>query len=97
MSNGAETRVRRSREKILAAADEAFLHCGFLGANMDAVADAAGVSKQTVYAHCKSKEALFIQVVEQMTGGAAHLIGEDVDDDSEGFYAEEFFIRVAID
>lgn len=97
MSNGAETRIRRSREKILAAAEEVFLHHGFLGANMDAVADAAGVSKQTVYAHYKSKEALFIQVVEHMTGGAAHAIGEDVDDDFEGMSAEDFFIRVAID
>lgn len=97
MSNGAETRVRRSREKILAAAEEVFLHHGFLGANMDAVAEAAGVSKQTVYAHYKSKEALFLQVVEQMTGGAAHAIGEDVNDSFEGQSAEEFFVRVAID
>ena len=97
MSNGAETRIRRSRKKILAAAEEVFLHHGFLGANMDSVADAAGVSKQTVYAHYKSKEALFIQVVEHMTGGAAHVIGEDVGDDFEGICAEDFFIRVAID
>lgn len=97
MSNGAKTRVRRSREKILAAAEGVFLHYGFLGANMDEVADAAGVSKQTVYAHYKSKEALFIQVVEHMTGGAAHVIGEDIDDDFEGISAEDFFTRVAID
>lgn len=97
MSNGAETRIRRSREKILAAAEDVFLRHGFLGANMDEVADAAGVSKQTVYAHYKSKEALFIQVVEHMTGGAAHVIGEDVDDDFEGISAEDFFVRVAVD
>ncbi len=97
MANGAETRIKRSREKILAAAEDVFLRHGFLGANMDAVADEAGVSKQTVYAHFKSKEALFIQVVEHMTGGAAHDIGEDVDDDFEGISAESFFIRVAID
>ncbi|WP_206680519.1 TetR/AcrR family transcriptional regulator [Neoaquamicrobium sediminum] len=69
MSNGAATRTRRSREKIIAAAEEVFLHNGFLGANMDTVAEHAGVSKQTVYAHFHSKEALFIQVVEAMTGG----------------------------
>lgn len=97
MSNGAETRIRRSKEKITAAAEEVFLQHGFLGANMDTVAEVAGVSKQTLYAHCKSKEALFVQVVERMTGGAAHAIGEDQDDDFDGVSAEDFFLRVATD
>ena len=97
MSNGAGTRIKRSRKKILAAAEEVFLLHGFLGASMDAVADAAGVSKQTVYSHYKSKEALFLQVVELMTGSAAHAIGEDLEDDFEGVTAEDFLIRAAID
>lgn len=97
MSNGAQTRIRRSREKILAAAEEVFLQHGFLGANMDAVAEVAGVSKQTVYAHCRSKEALFVQVVERMTGEAAHAIGEDQEDDFEGVSPEVYFLRVATD
>lgn len=97
MSNGAQTRMRRSREKILAAAEEVFLQHGFLGANMDAVAEIAGVSKQTVYAHCRSKEALFVQVVERMTGGAARAIGEDQEDDLEGVSAADYFLRVATD
>lgn len=95
MSNGAETRIKRSREKILAAAEQVFLRHGFLGANMDTVADVAGVSKQTVYAHCKSKEALFVQVVERMAGGAARDIGEDEEDDFEGVSAEQFFLAAA--
>lgn len=96
MANGAETRIRRSREKILAAAEEVFLRHGFLGANMDAVAEVAGVSKQTVYAHGKSKEALFIQVVERMTGGAAEDIGEDKEDDFAGVTAGQFFLEAGI-
>ena len=95
MTNGAETRIRRSREKILAAAEDVFLRHGFLGANMDAVAELAGVSKQTVYAHGKSKEALFIQVVERMTGGAAQDIGEDREDDFADATAEQFFLDAA--
>lgn len=95
MSNGAETRIRRSRERILAAAEVVFLRHGFLGANMDAVADLAGVSKQTVYAHGKSKEALFIQVVERMTEGAAQDIGEDEEDDFAEVTAEQFFLDAA--
>jgi AcrR family transcriptional regulator len=97
MSNGAETRIRQSRAKILNAAEDVFLRSGFLGANMDSIAEEAGVSKQTVYAHFKSKEALFIHVVERMTGGAAHLIGEDLEDDFTGRSAGDFLLQVATD
>ena len=44
MSNGAGTRIRESKAKILSAAEDVFLRSGFLGANMDSVAEAAGVS-----------------------------------------------------
>jgi AcrR family transcriptional regulator len=97
MSNGAETRIKQSKEKILAAAEDVFLRHGFLGPSMDAVAEQAGVSKQTVYAHFKSKETLFIKVVEQMTGGAARQIGEDVEDDFEGRSVHDFLLDVAND
>lgn len=70
MAKGAATRMRKSREKILAAAETLFLTGGFAGTNMDAVAEAAGMSKQTVYAHFGSKEALFVEVITAMTGGA---------------------------
>ncbi len=95
MTNGAETRARRSRNRILDAAEDVFLRHGFLGASMDAVASVAGVSKQTVYAHCKSKEALFVQVVERMTGAAARDIGADKQDRFEGISAEQFFLDAA--
>ena len=52
----------RSEEKhnaVLAAASRLFLQQGLQGTSMDAVAREAGVSKQTVYAHFKSKEELF--------------------------------------
>ena len=59
-----------SRKKILAAAEVQFLAHGYLGTSMDAVTEQAGVSKQTVYAHFTSKEALFRAVIAAMTGGA---------------------------
>ncbi|ABD55333.1 transcriptional regulator, TetR family [Jannaschia sp. CCS1] len=74
-----------------------FLQHGFLGTNMDVIADTAGVSKQTVYAHFKSKEALFIDVVEAMTGGAAEEIGEDIEDVFGDRKAEDYLLEVAID
>lgn len=47
---------------ILAAAEQIFLTEGFGGARMEAIAAAAGTTKQTVYARFGSKEALFIEV-----------------------------------
>ena len=77
MSNGADTRLRRTRARIIDAAEEVFPEHGFLGASMDAVAERASVSKQTVYAHFNNKEALFLEVVQSMTAEAASEIGED--------------------
>jgi TetR/AcrR family transcriptional repressor of mexJK operon len=51
------------RQAILDAAAQLFLAHGFAGASMDAVADAAGVSKVTVYAHFADKENLFSAMV----------------------------------
>jgi TetR/AcrR family transcriptional regulator, mexJK operon transcriptional repressor len=48
-----------------------FLRSGFLGASMDEIAALSDVSKQTVYKHFGSKEALFVQAVTSMTGTAA--------------------------
>lgn len=44
---------------ILDAAEDVFLRNGYVGSSMDEVAASAGVSKQTVYKHFASKEALF--------------------------------------
>ncbi|SOE08628.1 TetR family transcriptional regulator [Hoeflea halophila] len=97
MVNGASKRIRRNREKILAAAEQVFLRAGFLGANMDSIAEKAAVSKQTVYAHFQSKEILFLEVIETMTGGAARTIGEDVEDPLDDRPVEDYLTAVAID
>jgi TetR/AcrR family transcriptional regulator, mexJK operon transcriptional repressor len=97
MTNGAAKRLNRSREKIIGAAERAFLQHGFLGTNMDVVADSAAVSKQTVYAHFKSKEALFLEVVQAMTGAAVHAIGEDVVEVLDDRPVQQYLLGVAID
>jgi TetR/AcrR family transcriptional regulator, mexJK operon transcriptional repressor len=73
-------RDRRSAAKhaaILNAATEVFLREGYARASVDAVADVAGVGKQTVYGHFGDKQQLFLAVVEH--AHAAHpLNGTDV-------------------
>jgi TetR/AcrR family transcriptional repressor of mexJK operon len=53
-------------EAILKAATRLFLKNGYSHTSMDAIADAARVTKQTVYAHYKSKDALFTRMVAQL-------------------------------
>ncbi len=70
----ADRRSASKRAAILAAATETFLATGFLGTNMDEIASQSGVSKQTVYKHFESKEALFIEVVSRMTNDAGDTV-----------------------
>jgi TetR/AcrR family transcriptional regulator, mexJK operon transcriptional repressor len=82
MVSGAATRSERTRNAILAAAEEMFLAHGYTGTSMDRIAELAGTTKQTVYSHARSKEALFLEIVDRMTGGAGDRLAEVVDDPS---------------
>jgi TetR/AcrR family transcriptional repressor of mexJK operon len=64
-------------QAILEAAEEIFLRAGYLGTNMDEVAVRSGVSKQTVYKHFGSKEALFVDLVTAMTSSAGDRVLHD--------------------
>lgn len=83
----------RSDEKhraIVRAAREVFLGNGYLGTNMDLIASRSGVSKQTVYTHFGSKEALFLEIVGSMTGDAGDRVHHERpelgdDDDLEAY------------
>jgi TetR/AcrR family transcriptional repressor of mexJK operon len=65
--NIARTGRPKSEEKhdaIVDAASDLFLARGLKATSMDAVAEKAGVSKQTVYSHFKNKEELFREVIQ---------------------------------
>ncbi len=62
MTSDVKTRKSRSSQKrvaVVEAATEEFLTYGFAGTSMDRIAEAAHVSKRTVYDHFPSKEDLF--------------------------------------
>jgi TetR/AcrR family transcriptional regulator, mexJK operon transcriptional repressor len=67
-------RSARKRRAILEAATELFLRNGYLGTNMDEVADLASVSKQTVYKQFSSKETLFIEIVTSMVNAGSDAV-----------------------
>lgn len=53
-------------DQIREAARRLFLEHGYETTSMDAIAAEAGVSKRTVYSHFRSKEVLFIELMEAM-------------------------------
>src|SRR5438034_7845011 len=63
-------RSARAHEQVLIAAQELFSERGIDGASMDAVAEASGVSKATIYKHWPDKDALCLEAM-------AHLCGQD--------------------
>ena len=55
----------RKREAILNGAMQVFTEIGYDNANMDRIAEIAGVSKRTIYNHFLNKEHLFQEVLTQ--------------------------------
>jgi AcrR family transcriptional regulator len=55
-----------SPDRILSAAENIFARFGFRRASMSQIADEAGLTRQALYHHYPSKEALFRAVVEQL-------------------------------
>lgn len=53
------------RAQLLAAAQEAFVECGYYAAAMDDIADRAGVSKPVLYQHFPSKMELYLALLDQ--------------------------------
>ncbi|UTA48776.1 TetR/AcrR family transcriptional regulator [Simiduia sp. 21SJ11W-1] len=64
MKKATRGRSEEKRQQIIAAASHLFTEQGYLSTSMDQVAEAAGVSKQTVYSHFGTKDDLFRFCVE---------------------------------
>lgn len=57
--------VAKTRTAILRAAEHLFAEQGLAGARTDAIAAAAGVNKALIYYYFKSKDALYLAIVEE--------------------------------
>jgi len=58
-----EERKAQSRRRILESAREVFFRDGFMAANLDEIADRAGVAKGTLYRYFDSKADLYVAVL----------------------------------
>jgi TetR/AcrR family transcriptional repressor of mexJK operon len=63
-------RVQAKRQQIRVGAQRLFLKLGYERASMDAIAAEARVSKQTLYRYYQTKDALFVDILRQMTVGS---------------------------
>lgn len=68
----------RKRRAILDAATKVFLKDGYSGTNMEEIAALSAVSKQTIYKHFASKEALFVEIVTSLTDAASDMVHKDI-------------------
>lgn len=63
MTKSISPRAARSREKLLRAATELLVELGPRGVTVDAVSDASGVAKSTLYRHWETRDDLLVDVV----------------------------------
>jgi TetR/AcrR family transcriptional regulator, transcriptional repressor of aconitase len=64
----AESR-QQTRDKLLEAARLVFTRTGYAGASVDMIAESAGFSKGALYSNFESKEAIFLELLEDHMGG----------------------------
>ncbi len=64
VENRGRPKDRGKREAILSAARELFMGHGYAGTSMDSLANAANVSKATLYSHFADKDTLYRAIVE---------------------------------
>jgi TetR/AcrR family transcriptional regulator, mexJK operon transcriptional repressor len=68
MEHKQSRRAQQTRERLRAAAHRLFLQQGYLATSIDAILSEAGISsKETLYRHYASKEALFVDILGHLT------------------------------
>ncbi|MDB5648892.1 MAG: putative Transcriptional regulator TetR [Hyphomicrobiales bacterium] len=72
-----------NREAIMIAAGDMFLNCGFAGTNLEAIAERAGVSRQTIYNGFASKDDLFHAICSDLVDEIIAPISRAVQDEAD--------------
>jgi AcrR family transcriptional regulator len=96
-------RQPRPRERIVASAIELFRQHGFKGIGVDAIAEAAGSNKMTLYRHFGSKDDLVCECLRQVSGASEqiwerleHAYPDDPGEQLQG-WVEEAAVQCASD
>jgi len=89
-----------SKLRILQAAEEEFCQRGFVAANMDNIAKAAGLTKGAIFWHYESKVGLFKAIITRATGRMKAIFQEIFSSSRPGLFMEqcrEIIIRIKKD
>src|SRR5215469_1395854 len=89
-----ERRRQQTREYLLAAAAEVFADRGFHGATLDEVAAVAGFTKGAVYSNFKSKDDLFLALLESRYESGMTSLRAYLDAAAEPHQAADFLDRI---
>lgn len=76
MSRPGRLSAAQRREQLLGVAGGLFAELGFHALSMDAIAEAAGVSKPVLYQHFPSKRALYLALVDDAVGAMQRQVTE---------------------
>ena len=76
MARGRAPGFDDQRSHILACAAQLFAERGFAGTSMNQVADAAGLSKATLYHYCRDKHSLLVSIAEDHVGRLLTVVDE---------------------
>lgn len=74
MMNQSQIKYNRLMEK----AEELFISLGYKAVSMDQIAEAAGISKMTIYRYFSSKEELLFKVLDLITGRMFEYIQDNI-------------------
>ncbi|MDX8045563.1 TetR/AcrR family transcriptional regulator [Gracilibacillus sp. S3-1-1] len=74
-------RKQETRKILLESAAETFAKLGFHGASVDKIAEYAGFTKGAIYTHFKSKEELFLALLEQQIQSHLNTIHQIIDEE----------------
>lgn len=89
------TSSRTKSEDILSAGRAVFLRLGYAATSMEGIAQAAGVSKQTVYNHFGSKEELFAAIVRKRCEKIKEMLNLPAAENAANESPEETLTRLA--
>ncbi|MDW5265241.1 MULTISPECIES: TetR/AcrR family transcriptional regulator [Acidobacteriaceae] len=99
--NKHELRTKETRELLLQSAETIFVRDGYEGAELGEIASLAGRTKGAIYAHFKSKEDIFLALIEQRTKGYRTQMAEmlarstGTEENLEAF--RQFYLRLTED
>jgi TetR/AcrR family transcriptional repressor of mexJK operon len=85
------------RQAILDAARHAFIAHGYSGASMEAIAEAAPVSKPTLYSHFKGKQELFAAVIAGQCEGLVNTLSRAQADHPDPLSGLKAIVRAFVD